>query len=309
MSLDDQIRHAADSLASDLGREIQTRFDRLAGELMAAAAAERHAALAAQAGQPTVDADARLHDEVARARTDASNDTAVLLAQARGEAAEVTARLHAEHARQAEHTRHALERETLERHARLADMERLVESFRRLDAADSLKALLDALADASAQESSRAAIFLVRGQELQGWRFAGFADAPSDPRQVSVPLETAGGLADAIRQQARAEVHADSAPRSLAFMAMPGTDVGVAVPVIVGGDVAAVIYGDDGAVEARVVPAAWPESLELLSRHASRCLEAQTALRASRFGGSRQAAAPGRATDSRVEVAMGRGPR
>jgi hypothetical protein len=87
-------------------------------------------------------------------------------------------------------------------------------------------------------------------------------------------------------------------------MDLPGADIGVAVPVIVGGDVAAVVYGDDGGSAERVVPAGWPETLELLSRHASRCLEAQTAIRAARLGGVSAPAGLGRAADSPIDAGV-----
>jgi len=65
----------------------------------------------------------------------------------------------------------------------------------------------------------------------------------------------------------------------------------------VGGQVAAVVYVDDGGREDRPVPASWPEAIELLARHAGRCLEAQTAIRAARLSqasgsGSGASAAP-----------------
>jgi hypothetical protein len=43
------------------------------------------------------------------------------------------------------------------------------------------------------------------------------------------------------------------------------------------------VYADDGAEMDRPVPASWPEAIELLARHAVRCLEAQTAIRAARL--------------------------
>ena len=64
------------------------------------------------------------------------------------------------------------------------------------------------------------------------------------------------------------------------------------MPVTVGGEVAALLYADDGGVAERTAPASWPETLELLSRHAARCLEAQTAIRAARLGVKAPLAAP-----------------
>ena len=52
---------------------------------------------------------------------------------------------------------------------------------------------------------------------------------------------------------------------------------GIAAPITVDGRVVAVVYADDGGDATREVPSAWPEHVELLARHASRCLEALTA--------------------------------
>jgi hypothetical protein len=52
------------------------------------------------------------------------------------------------------------------------------------------------------------------------------------------------------------------------------------VPLKVGERVVAVMYADDVGAGERMVPAPWPEALELLARHAARCLEVITARRA-----------------------------
>ena len=52
--------------------------------------------------------------------------------------------------------------------------------------------------------------------------------------------------------------------------------MGLAVPVIVAGRVVAVVYADAVRVDGheRQVPSSWPELIEVLARHAGRCLEA-----------------------------------
>ena len=54
--------------------------------------------------------------------------------------------------------------------------------------------------------------------------------------------------------------------------------MGLGVPVIVGGRVVAVVYAD-GVTEdgnEKLVPSGWPEVIEILTRHAARCLESLT---------------------------------
>jgi hypothetical protein len=54
--------------------------------------------------------------------------------------------------------------------------------------------------------------------------------------------------------------------------------MGLAVPVIVGGRVVAVVYADGVSMDGHEmpVPSGWPEVIEVLTRHAGRCLEALT---------------------------------
>ena len=62
------------------------------------------------------------------------------------------------------------------------------------------------------------------------------------------------------------------------FEPLPADRMGLAVPVIVGGRVVAVVYADAVASDghSRHVPSSWPELIEVLARHAGRCLEALT---------------------------------
>ena len=271
------LTQARDDAGASLTEAVIRARDDAAAEMAAAIARVREEAAAETAAA------------VVRAREEAASEATAMVARARAEVADASAQLQADQdVRQAEIDRAALERQRDEREAMLAEMERLVESFRRLDATSSLSALLDALADAAAQEAPRTALLLVRGRDLQGWAFAGFSDAPAEPRRLIVPLDALGDFARVVESRIRAEIQPSTfggpAATRLAFAAPHAGDVGVAVPVAVGGDVAAVLYADDGGEAERTVPASWPETLELLARHAARCLEAQTAIRAARFG-------------------------
>jgi hypothetical protein len=61
---------------------------------------------------------------------------------------------------------------------------------------------------------------------------------------------------------------------------LPGGRELLAVPVQMSGQVVAVLYADQGA-EGPSQTLAWPSRLELMARHAARCLEAITAFRAA----------------------------
>jgi hypothetical protein len=163
-----------------------------------------------------------------------------------------------------------------ERVADLARADRLLASVRALDAAASLSDALDALARGAQAEAGRAIVILVRGDQLRGWAQAGFDQAVPDARALTLPLADAGLLATAVSTGAPASSGAaDSVPAPLALDAADRQ--GIAAPLIVDGRVVAVVYADDGGDSAREVPSAWPEHIELLARHASRCLEALTA--------------------------------
>ena len=292
----DELTAQAAQFAVDADARLEAAIAQARAEAAAEAADEVTVAQAEAAAALAAARDASIAETAAaveRAREQAAGEASDAVARARDEVAQASAQLQADlDARQADVERAALERQRDEREAMLAEMERLVESFRKLDATASLSALLDALADASAQEAPRVALLIVRGQDLQGWASAGFADAPADIRRLVVPLGAARELADVLETRARAEVNASSfTADALRFAAPADGDVGVVVPVTVGGSVAALLYADDGAEADRTVPASWPETLELLARHAARCLEAQTAIRASRFGQSAPATA------------------
>ena len=166
-----------------------------------------------------------------------------------------------------------------ERVADLARADRLLASVRALDAAGSLSDALDALSRAAQLEAGRAIVLLVRGGELRGWAQAGFDDIVPDARALILPLAESGVLAAAVSTGAPASSNAaDGSPAAPAPLALDSANrQGIAVPLMVDGRVVAVLYADDGGEAMREVPSAWPEHVEVLACHASRCLEALTA--------------------------------
>jgi hypothetical protein len=172
-----------------------------------------------------------------------------------------------------------------EREQRLAAMERLLRGIVRLDEASSLLGALDALSEAAATEAPRSAVFVVRGDGLRAWRTSGVAGMADDPASLVLDLSQAGPLGDAVRTRQPVAVHPDSfageGARVLSPLAIGGHQAGLAVPVVVDGQAVALVYADDGETSDREVPACWPEAVQVLARHAARCLESITARRAT----------------------------
>jgi len=171
-----------------------------------------------------------------------------------------------------------------EREGEMLCVSRLLESVRGLDGATSLSEVLDALALAAAREAARAAVVVLRGEKIQGWRMSGFGPRDTQPKSIDLPLADSGVIGLAIGA-ARPVTTRDSQSAAIGpgFETLPADRMGLAVPVIVGGRVVAVVYADAVAIDGhqRHVPSSWPELIEVLARHAGRCLEALTTQKTS----------------------------
>lgn len=171
-----------------------------------------------------------------------------------------------------------------ERDVEMAGVTRLLESIRGLDGATSLSEVLDALALAAAREAARAAVVVLRGDRIIGWKMSGFGPRDMQPKSIDLPLGESGVIGMAVGA-ARAVTTRDgqSAAAGPGFEKLPADRMGLAVPVVVGGRVVAVVYADGVSIEGhqRPVPSGWPEVIEVLARHAGRCLEALTTQRAA----------------------------
>jgi hypothetical protein len=189
-----------------------------------------------------------------------------------------------------------------EREIEMAGVTRLLESVRGLDGATTLSEVLDALALAAAREAARAAVVVLRGERIQGWKMSGFGPRDPQPKSIDLPLAESGVIGLAVGA-ARAVTTRDSQSAAMGpgFETLPADRMGLAVPVIVGGRVVAVVYADAVTLDGkeRPVPSSWPELIEVLARHAGRCLEALTVQRtmAPRIAGGAGAAS---ATSARV---------
>lgn len=116
---------------------------------------------------------------------------------------------------------------------------RVLDGMRRLDQATRLTDALDTLA----------AVFTVRADRVRGWRFVGFGPTLDEARQVDLMLGEAGIVGRAVVTGAACStvsgangVPGDAEP---AFTTLPLGVHALAVPVLVGGQVMAVVYGDD----------------------------------------------------------------
>jgi gas vesicle protein len=146
-----------------------------------------------------------------------------------------------------------------ERQAMLMTLDRLAAAARQIDAATTLSGVLTALAGGVETQTSRIAIFVLAGDGFQPYRSSGFGGAPIQPISRREATDLSRGL--------------PSSP-------LPADHVGYSTGLVVGGQTVGVIYADDCSGGAQAVPAAWPEAIEILARHAAQRLEALTAVRA-----------------------------
>jgi hypothetical protein len=163
---------------------------------------------------------------------------------------------------------------------------RVRNGVRRLDRVSRLTEALDALGTLAADEASRAAVLTVQHGRVRGWSFTAFEPPLHPPYDVDLTLGDAGLIGHAVvtgeTQVLTSGGDSSSAGHAPAFAALPWGADAVAVPVVVGGQVMAVLYGDTGAGESA---AAWRESLEIFASHAGHCMEALTAARAAQLAG------------------------
>jgi hypothetical protein len=154
---------------------------------------------------------------------------------------------------------------------------RLPDAVRVLDEAATVAEVLETLAVWAGREAGRAAVFLVKGSRLRGWRTVGF-DFPSDGPRLDIDLGESGPMAEAVQtgKGVCPRAHASTPEFARTDEARePG-----AWPVSVGGAVVAVLYAD-GPVADKSEEPYWPAFLDVLARHAGRVLEAITVRQAA----------------------------
>jgi hypothetical protein len=123
-------------------------------------------------------------------------------------------------------------------------MDRLRTGFYRLTTASSVADALTALVETLGSEFSRAALFQVTGNRLQGVHQVGF-DFESDISKIVVPLARESPLTDAVRSgrvQGLTANELTASTRTL-FGGTPGFVL--VLPVAICGEIGAVVYADD----------------------------------------------------------------
>jgi len=276
MSIDACIRQSMEKLLQDL----RTRLEAELPALVARVESETATTLQDAVHEAQAAAEQRAEGSLAAAREEAAATLASAVQAARTDASEMAARLAQAEERTAEVVAGA---RASERQHDLACMERLLSAVRDLDRASTLSEALNTLAVHISRQTGRAAILLVRGDRLRGFRVIGFGGGAPDPHTLDWSLEQAGVAGLAVRSGERVATSDAAQARgggqqagTLPFAPLPDDRVGLAVPILVGGRPVAVVYADDGAETEPMVPSAWPEAIEVIVRHAGRCLEILT---------------------------------
>lgn len=171
--------------------------------------------------------------------------------------------------------------------AALAQAARLADAIRSLDECRALGDVLETLAECAAREVDRAAVLVVKGARLTGWRLAGFGPGAS-ARTIDLSLDEAGLPGAVVRTGVTVSRPAvepgasnEKQPSLPPFAPDAGTRHALALPVIVGGAVIAVLYADAPRLDTPSSSSRWPAVLDVMARHASRVLEAMTVQQAA----------------------------
>ena len=186
-----------------------------------------------------------------------------------------------EHARQ---TRAKIDELRKSAEASTAELDRVAEGIRMLDDGRSLRQVLDTLAECTAGEVDRVALLLVKGPRLSGWKLVGFGESVPSPSSIDLAVLDAGLPGAAVRRRVTVvSPGAGRDPAETAVLPPPlppfaqgaGTRDALALPILLGGTVAAVLYADTPS-DGSEASSRWPATLDVLTRHASRVLEAMT---------------------------------
>jgi hypothetical protein len=171
----------------------------------------------------------------------------------------------------------------------------LADDLRALDEAGSLSDVLERLADGATRHAQRAALLIVRNGRLHAWQLLGFPQRAANDT-VDLSVDAAGIAADALRDGRMATGGRLPAFAGAEPAGAPPRDA-AAFPIMVGGVVVAVLYADAAGGPAGLPP--WQDTLDVLSRYASRVLEAVTVQQATGARPVHVVAQPSHSTQAR----------
>lgn len=291
----EEVRRAAQTQVEEVRRAARAEIED-ARRLAASQVDDVQRHMQAQQEETRRDLEAQIEEARRRGRADveaARADAEAARRAAQAEAEEVViAQLAVAQAQAEQRVSSAVEQTRTDAHqADLAHAVRLVDAVRILDDARSLGEALDALTECAGREVERAAVLVVNSGRLRGWRMAGFPEA-GPPKNLELDLDAAGlagavvrtGVAVSRQTVGPGDEQHTRQPALPPFAQDAGTRHAMALPILVGGEVVAVLYADAPRTDTPSGASRWPALLEILVRHASRALEAMTVERATGLG-------------------------
>jgi hypothetical protein len=309
MTMDHRLREAVDAFVARVRRDLDAHVQGLTADLLrigtenqeywrstleravtdARQDAERgfKARLEALRNELTREMDVRLANE--RSQLQAATNAAMQATQAAAEAAQA-AQAQAAQA-QAVQAQAALAHVVgsggpSARDARVDTLERLLGAVRHIDESTSLSGILESLAHGASAEATRVTIMLVDGDVLKPFVTHGFASGQA-PHEIAIGSSGLLTATVALKQTSFVKPLIARDLTTPTFMQVPVGHTGLVVPLIVGGDVVAVLYADDvGKQEEREDAPVWTEEIDLLVRHAAIRLENLTSVRTTEVLGS-----------------------
>lgn len=159
--------------------------------------------------------------------------------------------------------------------ARGADFDMLKAAVEEIDAQRTQSDALAALVHRATQFAPRIVFFVVKSGSAMGWKASGFANGLNDEavRSLNVPINANTLLREALDRQSAAAggpySHSDNA-LILGRYGTPAAEQAIAVPLVVRGKAAAVLYADAGAQSGSAINL---EALEALTRVTSMAIE------------------------------------
>ncbi len=175
-----------------------------------------------------------------------------------------------------------LESTQLARQDVAARVQALARAVSGMDDATTLSEVLDALSEGVGAQAPRSAVLVFQEDNARVWRRNGF---PQDTPGIGADLHLTdhADLKAIIDSAAPALVEASADHGLVLGLApLPDGQQGLAVPVAIGGQSAALVYADGGDDDQALAPG-WTDAVEILARHAARCLETLTAMRAAGY--------------------------